>query len=206
MVCEAVIQFIKSAVRCLLWKAVRIRKPTVNKLNLGCGNVALEGYINIDVVPSKATDFVMDISDLSFLECNTYEEIRLDAAFEHLWRWQQRPFLCWCYRALKLEGILVINWLPDFERIVEAWQHKECGLKGPEFNLYEVYRFTHGDPQSFNAFTQIHKDIFTRESIRHLLEDVGFQTIEIQNVCYGTEHIPLNMRVRAWKHQTKTSG
>jgi predicted SAM-dependent methyltransferase len=181
------------------WKKARRKKPDALKLNLGCGETAFEGYINIDVVPSRTTDFVTDIADLSFLEPETYQEIRLDAVFEHLWRFQQLPFLRLCRRALRDDGVLVLNWLPDFEVLVQAWQNRERGLQSAIFDLHEVYRFTHGDPTPANVPHQAHKDLFTRESIENLLREAGFEASEIENVCYGDEHLPLNLRVRAWK-------
>ncbi len=186
-------------IRSWRWRHLRRGKSGVARLNLGCGNSALEDYINIDVVPSQATDFVADISDLAFLESAFWEEIRLDAVFEHLWRWQQLPFLQHVWRALQPGGLLVINWLPDFEVITRAWQQEQPGLKGPVFDLYHVYRFTHGDPQPNNGVHQVHKDLFTEESLAELLRTAGFSRFRIQHVCYRDEYLPLNMKVEAWK-------
>ncbi|MCC6447017.1 MAG: hypothetical protein IT210_26630 [Armatimonadetes bacterium] len=181
------------------WRQTRARRPGLTRLNLGCGSKPLAGYLNIDLTPGPGTDFVTDIADLSFLETGDYTEIRLDAVFEHLWRWEQAAFLQECHRALTPGGSLVLNWLPDFAMITRLWQNRAPGLIGPAFSLYEVYRFTHGDPDPWNAIPQIHKDLFTQASIVRLLETAGFGPVTARNVCFDREPIPLNLRVVAYK-------
>ena len=181
------------------WKFVRLGNPSTTKLNLGCGDVHIPNYLNLDVVRTKAVDFVADISELSFLESGMYEEIRLDAVFEHLYRWQQLPFLKSAYRALKPGGKIILNWLPDFDTLISAYQNKTPGIKRPVFDLYEVYRFTHGDPTPLNGPQQIHKDIFTAQSITKLLQEADFSDIEVKNVRYRDEKVPVNMNIIAWR-------
>lgn len=155
--------------------------------------------MNIDIVKGVATDFVTDKSNLSFLEDQTYEEIRMDTVFEHLWRFQQRPFLLKCFRSLRRGGKLVINWLPDFSDVVAAWEKGERGIVSEKFDLYKVQRFTHGDPGPANRIRQLHKDIFIGKSIRCLLNEIGFEGIYIRHLCYPNEAIPLNMEIVAYK-------
>jgi predicted SAM-dependent methyltransferase len=179
------------------WKFVRLGSSSITKLNLGCGNVHLPNYLNLDIVRTKAVDFVADISDISFLESGLYEEIRLDAVFEHLYRWQQLPFLKSAYKALKPGGKIVLNWLPDFDTLICSYQNKIPGIKSEMFDLYEVYRFTHGDPTPLNGPQQIHKDIFTAQSITKLLQEAGFSDIDVKNVRYEEENVPVNLNIIA---------
>ncbi len=61
------------------------------KLNLGCGDKILEGYVNVDVVDERAgavPDINCDISDLSIFEDNYAEEILAVHVVEHFWRWE----------------------------------------------------------------------------------------------------------------------
>jgi|GEM_PF-1810044 len=185
------------------WRAFRLSTRDKKRLNLGCGQQSLDGYINIDIARSPAVDFRVDISDLSFLENNAYEEVRLDAVFEHLWMWGQVDFLNNVHRSLAPGGLLRLNWLPDFRAIVEAWQTDSPGIVGDTFDLYHVYRYTHGDPAPQNAHAQIHKCIFTRESIVELLEQAGFVHVQVENKCYPGETLAINLCVEAMKKSTE---
>ncbi|MDP8223606.1 MAG: hypothetical protein P9L99_09620 [Candidatus Lernaella stagnicola] len=183
----------------LRYRRIRRRFHGVRKLNLGCGGARFEGYFNVDIVPTVATDFVADIGDPYWLESDHFEEIRLDAVFEHLYRWQQKDFLAHVHRALQPGGRLVINWLPDFDVLIEAYRDKKPGIVGSTFDLFEVYRFSHGDPQPHNSPQQLHKDLFTRDSILALLQEVGFEKIEVAHAAYKDETVALNMNVVAVK-------
>jgi len=91
------------------------------KLHLGCGEVYLKGYINIDFPLNKhsvqnksVADKHADILRLCYSE-NSIEEIRLHHVFEHF----TRPIACalittW-YTWLQPNGILRIE-VPDFQR------------------------------------------------------------------------------------------
>ena len=146
------------------------------KLHIGCGDKKLINYVNIDIVPTEATDVVMDISKgLAQIPSHIASEVRLENVFEHFYRYDQEGILKQFHRILKKDGNLVIMWLPDFDAMIEAYRKKEkVGFKGGVFDLYNVYRYTHGDPVRRNSPAQLHKDIFSKYSISALLENTGF--------------------------------
>lgn len=54
------------------------------KLNIGCGNKLLDGFIGVDLYPCQAADLICDISrNLPFRD-NSIEEIYLDNVVEHI--------------------------------------------------------------------------------------------------------------------------
>lgn len=170
------------------------------KFHIGCGDKRLEGYVNIDIVPTESTDIVMDVSrELHLIPSDIALEIRLESAFEHFYRYQQRELLQGFYRILKSGGRLVIKWLPDFDVIVEAYLKKERGIVGEVFDLFNVYRYTHGDPSLRNSPHQLHKDIFTKESIRKLLVESGFQIESTKNESFPQEPLALGINIIAIK-------
>ncbi len=55
------------------------------KLNLGCGNKVMKGYINIDSVKSDVVDKVMDLNKLPYpFKTNSIDEVYMRNILEHL--------------------------------------------------------------------------------------------------------------------------
>ncbi|MBN3039014.1 MAG: hypothetical protein JW869_06335 [Candidatus Omnitrophica bacterium] len=171
------------------------------RLHIGCGDKKLEGYLNIDIVPTQATDVVMDIAKgLDRIPSDIAAEIRLESVFEHFYRYDQMQILRQFHRILKKGGSLLIYWLPDFDTMIEAYLKKEnVGIKGEEFDLYNVYRYTHGDPIPKNSPQQLHKDIFTKDSIKSLLEEADFSIEKLKNEKFPGEHLAVGINIKAVK-------
>ena len=167
------------------------------KLHLGCGGVRLEGYTNIDLRGGPSCDIVCDIVKLDFPD-NSVDEIFMNAVFEHLWKGEQEVALRLWHRILKPKGLLKIKSLPDFERVARAFLNKEKGIVGPVFDLYNVSRYTHG-AYGEGDLLQIHKDIFTKDSISSLLRNTGFDILKIENAYWENEPIDVNLSIEAMK-------
>ncbi|MBK7366348.1 MAG: methyltransferase domain-containing protein [Candidatus Eisenbacteria bacterium] len=169
------------------------------RLNLGCGNKRLEGHFNIDIVATPATDLACDITRLPMFADGTAEEIRLEAVYEHLFRHERLAAIREWFRVLKPGGRLRVDWIPDFDAVAGRYVRREPGLLGPEFDLEEVYRFTHGDPVAWNAPEQIHKDLFTRASVERELREAGYVIESIENALFADEKFSVNLNVVARK-------
>lgn len=87
------------------------------RLHLGCGEISLDGYINIDYPPSHHSvmkpkaDFFADIKQLRFPD-NCVDEIRLHHVFEHFNRVEALGLLIRWHRWLRVGGVLHIE-TPD---------------------------------------------------------------------------------------------
>lgn len=193
-----------------LYRKKRLLRKKINdlitdncKLHIGCGLNKLQGYINIDIVPLEGCDVVMDAAnDLHIVPSNIAVEIRMENVFEHFYRDQQPKTLKECHRILKKDGKLIIKGLPNFDAIIEAYLKKEKGIVGEEFDLFNVYRFTHGEPEQGNQenrVNQLHKDIFTKTSIRELLENVGFKIESISDEKPVQENLSFCIGITAVK-------
>jgi hypothetical protein len=63
----------------------------VKKLNLGCGDKILPGYVNVDVVEARAgmkPDVICDLHDLVPFADASADEILSVHVLEHFWRWE----------------------------------------------------------------------------------------------------------------------
>ena len=92
------------------------------------------------------------------------------------------------------------NFNKDFDLIVDRYvKHRDIG--GPEntFDLYEVYRNTHAEPTPENSPHQLHKDIFTKDSVRALLEGNGFHIEKMANEFFQGADYSIGINVIAVK-------
>lgn len=169
------------------------------KLHLGCGSIRMEGYVNIDIVPTQATDLVQNVADLPMVRKNSVEEIFLHSVFEHLYAYEQERALREWHRVLKPGGRLVMKWIPDFDLVAEAYVNRSRGTTRPVFDLSEAYRYTHGDPRPDNSPGQLHKALFTRENVRQKLLATGFEVLKIEHATFRDEPFPVSFSVEAVK-------
>ena len=98
----------------------KIKKNHEIKLNLGCGEKAIQGFINIDSRSLSGVDIVSDITDLSFLEDGSVSLIYASHVLEHFGRHDYMKVLSRWYELLKPQGTLRIS-VPDLEKICEHY-------------------------------------------------------------------------------------
>jgi hypothetical protein len=97
------------------------------------------------------------------------------AFFEHLLREARVPHLRAARRVLAHDGFICYLGLPDFRAVAEHYLRGGPGVVGPTFDLYNVYRYTHGDPENVDCyFEQLHKSLFDLDEVRALLSDAGY--------------------------------
>ena len=175
-------------------------KTSTLKLHLCCGGNKYPGYINVDIVPLEGTDAIMKIpQDLFLVSSGTVSEILIENGFEHFYRYEQDNFLKECYRILIKGGRLVMRGVPDFDLITDAYLNKKQGNLSATFDLYEVYRMTHGEPTPKNSPHQLHKDIFTKGSVKELLKHHKFNIEEMQDKVFRGENTAIGFDVVAIK-------
>lgn len=158
------------------------------KLHLGCGQIYLKGYLNIDFPLNKhsiqnksVADKHADILKLSYPK-NSIEEIRLHHVFEHF----TRPIACaliteW-YKWLKPNGILRIE-VPDFQRTARVVLNPFSTGRKKKLAIRHLYG-------SHEAQWAIHCEGYTPKSLSTLLKMYGFKINKInKNSWKGTYNI-----------------
>ena len=172
------------------------------RLHFGCGNDRLADFVNIDYRPTAASDVTMDLN-LPRLASGSVALAFSNAFFEHLYRSQRLPHLRRIRESLQDDGVCCYMGIPYFRNIAKFYLEHAGGTAGPVFDLYNVYRYTHGDPEHQPDWwiEQLHKSLFDEEDLAGLLRDAGFQSFVI--FCYGypgdVHELPVTMGFYASK-------
>jgi hypothetical protein len=117
------------------------------RYHMGCGEQRLAGYVNVDLQETSATDLLMDLSASQLAELGPADVVFRNAFFEHLRRSTRVPHLRAVREALTEEGFVCYLGFPDFARVAQLYLDHGPGAVGPVFDLFNVYRYTHGDPE-----------------------------------------------------------
>lgn len=166
------------------------------RIHLGCGDDRLPGFVNIDYRPTPAVDVAMDLS-LPRLADGSVSLAFSNAFFEHLYRPSRAPHLQRIRRALAPDGACCYIGIPYFPNIARLYVERGPGTAGPLFDLYNVYRYTHGDPEGQAAWWigQLHKSLFDEDEVAALLAPSGFGAYVA--FCYGypgdVNEVPVTM-------------
>lgn len=143
------------------------------KLNLGCGGMVLDGWVNIDLYSNVPGVTKLDVEHLPF-QPGSIDEILAQDVLEHIsHRSCERVLADWC-ALLKPGGIITIR-CPDLE------MQCRCLLGGTWDSKVLVYMMFGGQDHDGNY----HKSGWTRNSLVEFLESHGLKVVSAQKV-YGT--------------------
>lgn len=151
------------------------------KINLGCGDNLIEGYMNIDKYDPRA-DIEMDMADLK-LPSDSADEIVIYQALEHTPWHQLNDILTNCYRTLKPGGKLIIE-VPDLEvicrRILEEGltQNSHDNIYGGYHRPWDSNRYEDAD---FHKGS-IHYQGFTCKKLTTALSKAGFDKARVRDM------------------------
>ncbi|MBF0624978.1 MAG: methyltransferase domain-containing protein [Magnetococcales bacterium] len=148
------------------------------RLNLGCGDKILPGYLNVDVAASRSgerPDLLCDLSGALPLPDSVADEILAVHLIEHFCQWQVGDVLREWLRVLKPGGRLVLecpNLLQACREILDN-PHQTTG-PGPEGQrtLWVLY----GDP-AWKDPLMIHRWAYTPQSLAREMAAVGLTDI-----------------------------
>ena len=145
------------------------------KLHLGCGKRYIPGFVHVDVIPFDHIDLVTSVDDLTTIGDNSADLIYSCHVLEHFHRRKVSSVLSEWRRILKPNGILRLS-VPDFDALVTIYQStKSLGvIIGPLFGRQDY-------------LYNIHYNVFDYDSLRELLESVGFRNVRRYN-WKTTEH------------------
>jgi hypothetical protein len=166
------------------------------RIHLGCGDDRLPGFVNIDYRPTAAVDVAMDLT-LPELANGSVALAFSNAFFEHLYRSSRGPHLQRIREALAPDGACCYIGIPYFRNIARLYVERGPGTASPVFDLFNVYRYTHGDPEGQQAWWigQLHKSLFDEDELATLLTGAGFGGFAMFSYAYpgDVNEVPVTM-------------
>lgn len=178
-------------------------------IQVGAGGAALPGFLNVDIRKVAGVDLIGDASDLSSIADGTVDVLFGHALFEHLFIGHHLAALREWKRVLSPSGAIIVLALPDFSVIADLYLKGAAGIVGDRFDLHNVYRYTHGEPEHATPpvwpvwrakngdappgwIPQLHKGLFDPGYVRDLLTECELPGV-IFNYAYPGEDHPLNL-------------
>jgi SAM-dependent methyltransferase len=167
------------------------------RLNLGCGDKLLEGYVNIDVAPSRKgvkPDLLADLRDLPY-EVQSIDEILLVHVIEHFYPWEADQLLRYWHSLLK-PGAKIVLECPNLLTAARALANDESLASDlSEGRGGQVMWPLYGDP-GWKDPLMCHRWGYTPASLQKLLADCGYRDAR-QEPAEFKKRDPRDMRVVA---------
>jgi hypothetical protein len=172
--------FLRNRLNRLCFLLLRQNKR-LKKIHLGCGDIHLDGYINIDVSSNSAADMVFDIQHIDkFFKKNTISEILIIHAISYFRLFDARHLMLTCFNILESGGKLIIEF-PDVIKCLkiiinnnnisnekDLFQYIE-GIRGfYAFDLKQIEQQVRFTPYAFG---------WSSNHIKYELMNLGFKSI-----------------------------
>ena len=165
------------------------------RLNLGCGDKLLPGYVNVDIAESRRgvrPDVLCDLRRLSAFESDSADEILSVHVVEHFWRWEIADILSeWC-RVLKPGGAMIVE-CPNLATACEELLKDPAGRSGPGPEGQRTMWVLYGDP-SWKDELMCHRWGYTPESLSQVMQDAGLVDVRREPAQFKLRD-PRDMRV-----------
>ena len=145
------------------------------RLNLGSGNLSVEGYLSVDARELSNVDVVADVSKLPY-EQGTVDEIFSAHLIEHFTRQRMEKELLPYWKSLLKTGGIFRVIFPDLEAMLQAYEAGEM-----DFNL--LARIIMGG-QDYQL--DYHYAVYSPQLVVAMLQNAGFHDIQI--VARGREN------------------
>jgi len=165
------------------------------KLNLGCGDKILDGYVNVDVAASRAgkrPDVLCDLHALTPFEDDSVDEILSVHVVEHFWRWEVVAVLREWVRVLKPGGRMILE-CPNLRSACEAFLANPDLYSGPGQEGQRTMWVFYGDPAWCDPL-MVHRWGYTPLSLARIMHESGLVNLRQEPAQFKLRE-PRDMRV-----------
>ena len=165
------------------------------KLNLGCGDKILPGYINVDVASERAgnkPDVICDVRKLDKFADNYADEIMAVHVVEHFWRWEVVDVIKEWFRVLKPGGLLILE-CPNLVSACEEFLAKPEARALPGKEGQRTMWVFYGDPAHQDPL-MCHRWGYTPLSLGLVMHEAGLRNLRQEPARFKLRE-PRDMRV-----------
>jgi SAM-dependent methyltransferase len=165
------------------------------KLNLGCGDKILPGYVNVDVAETRAgkrPDVLCDLHVLKPFESDSADEILAVHVVEHFWRWEVADVLKEWLRVLRPGGRMVLE-CPNLASACKAFLANPDAGAGPGQGGQRTMWVFYGDPRWRDPL-MVHRWGYTPKSLAAMMQEVGLVNIRQEPAQFKLRE-PRDMRI-----------
>lgn len=165
------------------------------RLNLGCGDKILPGYVNVDIAPSRrglAPDVLCDLHQLTPFETDSAQEVLAVHVIEHFWRWEVVSVLREWARVLAPGGRMVIE-CPNLLTACEEIARRPETALGAGVEAQRTMWVLYGDP-AWKDPLMCHRWNYTPASLAEVMREAGLVNIRQEPAQFKLRD-PRDMRV-----------
>lgn len=165
------------------------------RLNLGCGDKILPGYVNVDVAPSRkgaAPDVLCDLHQLTPFADASADEILAVHVVEHFWRWEVVDVLREWVRVLKPGGRMILE-CPNLITACQEFLKAPDGTAGSGPEAQRTMWVLYGDP-AWRDPLMCHRWGYTPHSLAQVMHEAGLRGLRREPARFKLGD-PRDMRV-----------
>lgn len=169
------------------------------RMNLGCGDKILDGYINVDVVETRAgkrPDVICDLHDLSAFPDDYADEILAVHVIEHFWQWEVIDILEEWTRVLKPGGKMILECPNLISAAQEFLKDPDTAALGGREGQRSMWVF-YGDP-GWKDPLMIHRWGYTPRSLATVMHQAGLIDLAQEPAQFKLRE-PRDMRITGRK-------
>jgi SAM-dependent methyltransferase len=165
------------------------------RLNLGCGDKIMAGYVNVDVAESrndKQPDVLCDLHRLHVFGDDTADEILSVHVIEHFWRWEALDVLKEWVRVLRPGGKMILE-CPNLIEACRGFLEDPDRASGPGLEGQRTMWVFYGDPKWRDPL-MVHRWGYTPRSLGQLMTEAGLVNVRQEPAQFKLRE-PRDMRV-----------
>ena len=172
------------------------------RLNLGCGDKVLPGYVNVDVAEARGgrkPDVLCDLRRLDVFETDSADEILSVHVVEHFWRWEVLDVLREWLRVLRPGGVMILE-CPNLATACAELLKGPDQFAGPGAEGQRTMWVLYGDPKWQDPL-MVHRWGYTPQSLQRLMEEAGLVNVRQEPAQFKLRE-PRDMRFVGEKPRT----